>query len=284
MSFAASGLVGNMYECDYHSDSYLQINNCGIMRMNGDRDTLTNSNIRQDYKLLYMWDGKITSRINGESLILQSGDIIFHRPGEILQYQFPYGISSTHYWLHFTGTIVESLLQQCGIPDSKPFSIGQSREICDLLYKIILEIQSGNTGSPILCNGFFLEVMGFFHRLTAPQEAGAEELDTAKIQPALQEIASFFYENRPMSYYAQLCQLSTSRFTYLFSSSMHITPQAYITSMRMEQARHLLAHSTSMSIEEVARAIGYQDPLYFSRVFRKATGLSPSLYRKGAAT
>lgn len=280
MSYASSGLVGNMYECEYVTERYLQVNNCGILRMNGEREVITKRESRKDYKLVYMWDGEMVFRGGETSVTLHSGHLLFNRPGDPIQYQHHYGITSSHYWLHFTGGEAENLLQQCGFRDDTPQDIGQSREVCDLLYKIIHEIQTVRPGSDILCNGYFLELMGTVRRLVAPQGEGAQAPDDSKIQPALREITNFYYENRPMSYYAELCNLSLSRFTYLFSTNMHITPQVYITAMRIEQAKHLL--SSAMSVEEIAHTVGYGDPLYFSRVFRKVTGVSPSIYRKGS--
>jgi AraC-like DNA-binding protein len=48
--------------------------------------------------------------------------------------------------------------------------------------------------------------------------------------------------------------------------------------MKMQRACHLLDNS-DMSIKAVAAALGYSDPLYFSRLFKKTLGLSPRAYR-----
>ena len=53
---------------------------------------------------------------------------------------------------------------------------------------------------------------------------------------------------------------------------------AYITEKRMARARELLA-STPLNISEISRAAGYDDPSYFTRVFRRETGIAPRSYR-----
>ena len=55
----------------------------------------------------------------------------------------------------------------------------------------------------------------------------------------------------------------------------------YILSLRMANAQSLL-ESTQYNITEVAAAVGYDDPLYFSRLFRRHTGFSPTKYRERA--
>ena len=57
------------------------------------------------------------------------------------------------------------------------------------------------------------------------------------------------------------------------------SPMEHVTEMRMELAKNLL-ESTALSMKEIAGRIGYNDPLYFSSVFRKFTGMSPRAFRK----
>ena len=54
---------------------------------------------------------------------------------------------------------------------------------------------------------------------------------------------------------------------------------AYLRGRRMEVARTMLTEGDA-SIEQVARAVGYQDPYHFSRSFRQAVGQPPTQYRE----
>ena len=58
-----------------------------------------------------------------------------------------------------------------------------------------------------------------------------------------------------------------------------MTPMQYITAIRINTARELLKN-TDYSIQEVSALSGYDNPLYFSRIFRRHTGYSPSRYRQ----
>ena len=78
---------------------------------------------------------------------------------------------------------------------------------------------------------------------------------------------------------ASVAHMSLPHYFALFKQRVGSTPIDYFIKLRMEQARHLLAE-TSWSIKEVAAVLGYEDPLYFSRVFKSVTRATPSDYRQ----
>jgi AraC-like DNA-binding protein len=77
---------------------------------------------------------------------------------------------------------------------------------------------------------------------------------------------------------AEVVGLSPSRLLVLFRESTGGGVIAYQTSLRMVRARQLLDGSTA-PVSEIASHLGYSDPYYFSRIFRRVHGMSPSRYR-----
>lgn len=78
---------------------------------------------------------------------------------------------------------------------------------------------------------------------------------------------------------AARASLSLSYYSIMFKKWTGYSPLKYIHNVRIEQAKRLL-RSGNMKISEVAREVGFEDPLYFARIFTKKTGLSPRDYRK----
>lgn len=69
----------------------------------------------------------------------------------------------------------------------------------------------------------------------------------------------------------------------LFRREMHTTPHKYLARLRLEASAALLHAGDERSVTEIAHMCGYQDPLYFSRMFKRMYGLSPREYAKQSA-
>jgi AraC-like DNA-binding protein len=73
-----------------------------------------------------------------------------------------------------------------------------------------------------------------------------------------------------------LCGMSAPTFRRIFISKFGVTPKKYVTNQRLLQAKTILECGEYKSIAEVARLVGYDDPLYFSKHFKEFYGTSPS--------
>ena len=77
---------------------------------------------------------------------------------------------------------------------------------------------------------------------------------------------------------ARYVGLSSAHFSTVFSQSLGRSFINYLTAMRIERAKELLA-TTNMKLSAIAMEIGYNEPNYFSHVFRKTEGMTPKEYR-----
>jgi len=77
---------------------------------------------------------------------------------------------------------------------------------------------------------------------------------------------------------AKYCNLSKTYFIRKFQKKYGYSPLVYFNRLKIESACQLLLVS-KRSVKEIAFALGFNDPLYFSRLFQKVMGTSPSEYR-----
>lgn len=100
-----------------------------------------------------------------------------------------------------------------------------------------------------------------------------------EIEKATHYFNENYSQNIKIEQYAKEHMMSKNWFIHSFKNVMKITPMQYIISLRISAAKDFLEKSDK-NITEISEAVGYDNPLYFSRVFHKYTGYSPSQYKK----
>ena len=102
------------------------------------------------------------------------------------------------------------------------------------------------------------------------------------VNSAIQYIQTHYKEPLSLESVASAINLSTSYLSSLFTKVLGTTFIGYVQSVRIERAKELL-RTTMLKVYEIAYEIGYDDEKYFSPVFRKVEGISPSQFRTQSA-
>lgn len=103
------------------------------------------------------------------------------------------------------------------------------------------------------------------------------------IRRGVEELAKDWNRQEKISKYAEICGISQCYFNALFREWSGMGPVEYRTRMRITQAQAILRSGT-VSVAETAILVGFEDPFYFSRVFKAQTGVSPQEYRRNHST
>ena len=115
-----------------------------------------------------------------------------------------------------------------------------------------------------------------------PQQSARARLARERLVPALQFLDAQAIRHPSLSDIARTVNLSPEHFHRLFHAIFHTTPYQDAQARRMALAKSLLAEGL-LAVAEVAERCGYDDPFYFSRVFRRHFGVSPGRVRRGLA-
>lgn len=239
--------------------------------------TLLRPEGRLDYHILYMVAGRCRLDYEGETSLLQQGDFALYAPGQAQKYVFYCQDESTYHWVHFKGHGAPALLATLGLRGGV-YRGGESERVRSLFSQLFREFHLKRTGyrpfsasllSVLLC------------ALARTQETGNEAEKERKRE--IYDIAAAIREEpgnaRSLDRYAASMRLSRDRFVHLFKDVMGVPPHRYIQEAKLSFARRLLRES-DLTVTEIAAALGYDDPLYFSRLFRREIGTSPREYRK----
>jgi len=259
----------------------LIVGSCGTYRLRNHTKLRTWwSKGRVDYQLLYIASGKTHFYINGEDVEVTAGNMVLFLPKQVMHYEYFGKDKPEVYWVHFTGGNVKNLLRSYGMRDDMHvFYCGSGLEYQNHFREIIRELQICRDDYQEMAEIHLRQIFIMIHRYLqtttrVDNSQMAEEIDEACIY-----FSEHYNEEISIEEYAQAHNMSTCWFIRNFKQYTGSTPMQYILALRIANAEALL-RNTQYNITEVAAIVGYQNPLYFSRMFRKAKGLSPSEYRK----
>jgi AraC-like DNA-binding protein len=114
---------------------------------------------------------------------------------------------------------------------------------------------------------------------THPEEKQNEEPEMPRLKRAIDFMDSAFLSNPPLDEVARQSHMAANSFHRLFKKVMGLTPFQYMERKRLDKARRLLGDGR-LSVKQVAELSGYDNPLYFSRVFSHHFGSPPSAFRR----
>lgn len=237
---------------------------------------------RLDFQLLYIASGKAHFYFDktGEDTIVTAGNMVIYHPKEPQKYIY-YGTDQTEvYWVHFTGNDVKNILRNYGITDDmRVIYTGTSLSFSYIFKQMILELQQCQENYEELLMMHLRQLFICIHRQIIKDKKRKNEYLDTEMELAVQYFNDNYNTAISIEDYAASRGMSVSWFIRNFKDFFGTTPMQYIVSLRINNAQILL-ETTSYSISEIGDIVGYDNPLYFSRIFKKQKGKSPSDYRK----
>ena len=260
----------------------IKINNCGYYRVHtGPVIETYHPEGRNDYQLLYIAAGKGHFYFKGSktATIVEKGNMVLFRPGEEQVYYYYVEDKTEVYWVHFTGWKVEQYLDSYDLPKKENvFFTGVSPDYPWIYNQMIRELQLRRANyedvNKLFIHHIFLTINRYIKEGKQTKHETISDIERA---------VHYFNENysKPITIeqYAQEHLMSVNWFIHSFKEVMHVPPMQYIVSLRIAAAKGYL-ESSNKNITEISNIVGYENSLYFSRLFKKCTGMTPSEYKK----
>lgn len=259
----------------------LRVNSCGVYRLK----TLPLMSTfrptgRPDYQILYIASGKACFNLEGHSVEVAAGNMVLYLPKQAQQYAYYLIDKPEVYWVHFTGSDARKRMEEAGFDKSRILNTGISSKYQEVFSTMIQELQLPRSCSSDLASLSLLQLCFYLKRMK--EEGGFQKTQS---QREMEQAVRYFHENLSkeieVENYAKKLHMSTCWFIRSFKSYTGMPPRKYLTSIRIKKAKELL-ESTDYSVGEIGGIVGYDNPFYFSRIFKKISGNSPAQYRKAA--
>lgn len=256
------------------SDRFLVVNCTGVCVLS--RPFTANRPGRRDYYLMYLFQGSLDILVDGRQTVISPGELVIFHPNTHLRYSLREGTPELiYYWVHFTGSGAESLLKGCGLEREAIYPAGCTREVSESFEKMFSNFISHDSLFEMDAAAQLTRLLVLIRRQLDGKTGDRRSYE--KIRNSLRYIHTHYSSPITVKMLAQLEHLSPSRYGAVFKECTGLSPQAFIVNLRLERAEELMAQ-TDLSLKQIARMAGYDDQLYFSRLFKEHRGLSPSEY------
>lgn len=203
---------------------------------------------------------------------IHAGEIIFLPKGSSYNYSTLTDTPCEYISIRFTADLTDA------IPFAYPIDGFQD---ADEFINILPDLwKFGNKTERYKCYSVFYNLIAYLGSLENQTYMDKNKLNI--IQPAVSYLKRHLYDcDLKVDVLHELCGISDTYFRKIFQANYAASPQKYILGKRLSHAKTIIDSGDFDSISEVATSVGYTDPLYFSRAFKKKYGLSPSQYAKG---
>jgi AraC family transcriptional regulator of arabinose operon len=186
------------------------------------------------------------------------------------------------YWVHAYGKVLMELLTWTPLMRSRPMTSFSNTHAMRRQFNAVLQrLEEGYSDHTLFeLSRFLVSLTSLLHVDAGLSREGEQRERIEKVMELMRKTLS---KPQALAEYAKAAGFSVSQFSFLFKRYYGTSPMAYFSELRMQRAKEWLG-TTGMPIKEIAWKLGFEDQLYFSRMFKKVTGISPSLFRTEYAT
>lgn len=234
--------------------------------------------LRSGYLIHYVISGKGIFKTRGRIYRLQAGDAFLICPRILVYYEADQKNPWTYTWIGFQGVKIPEYLNRTSLMDIPVFHYGRD-DCIRLCHEKMYEANQLPENKDLLMTSILYEYLFMLAQKFPREHISPEEKKNAYVEEVLKYIESDYAQNIGVNDIADKLNIDRSYLFRLFKAVTGTSLKNYLLNYRMKKACDLLTH-TDYPVSVIARSVGYEDALYFSRLFRSKRGISPTLYRK----
>ncbi|MDP4271986.1 MAG: AraC family transcriptional regulator [Bacteroidota bacterium] len=234
------------------------------------------------YILIYCLEGNGWIKTEGETQNISAHQFVIIPKGKAHAYGSDPDNPWTIYWIHFDGEMAGFFAE--GL--DKPVRISPGSDS-----RIELRLQLFEEMFATLRNGYskdnlYYSLTEFYHFLGSlkflrsyRESASEQETQRDVVDEAIHFMRENIRKRLTLAEIARYVGFSASHLSALFQQKTGYSPLNYLIQLKIQEACHHLDF-TDLKINQICMMIGFEDPFYFSRLFTKTMGISPTEYRK----
>ena len=239
--------------------------------------------LMKNYNLALIYDGEATFNLDAKDYNLTAGSLVFSKPGVIR--------SATNSFHHPVKLYAVDFLYSCPLRiEGKwkitfpvlPFLLQDKIQDEFMLKKLISSFHeltkywiSDSLDKQLKCNMLLTGIINLLLVKTYGNDVAYDKV--RKVNKLIEFMTEHYHHQITLDTLASSIKISPNYLCTLFKEVTNKTPTEYLLNIRINKAKELL--KDGLSVTEVSSVVGFNDIYYFSKCFKKYSGLSPSQYK-----
>jgi len=225
---------------------------------------------RPSHTLIYKESGESTYYFENKQVRLRAGTVLFIPEGTSYHFE-KITEESSHRLVNFHAEIEADAAPQL-------FQLSDAESLATLLIKMEKNWRlEQNTAGEYERLSMLYKILSILEHQQNPDYVTNQT--KSLIEPAVEYMENHIFDSDfKTSILPELCGMSSPTFRRIFTARFGQSPKKYIITQRLMQAKNIIESGEYKNISDVSLAVGYDDPLYFSKLFKSFYGTPPSLY------
>ncbi|MCL6457408.1 MAG: AraC family transcriptional regulator [Gorillibacterium sp.] len=237
--------------------------------------------MRDHYVIHYILAGKGVLRTSGLSFSLEAGQGFIIVPGTLVYYEADLTDPWHYVWIGFSGIKADHYLQRASLNAISPiFSYSHNSRLAECMREIGSVEHSGGS-SELRLTGLLYNLLSILIDCSSEDSPGRtlESTRDEYVRKAIEYVHKNYSRSLRISELASYVGIDRKYLHSIFKQLTHMSPQQFLIRCRLEKACELM-RDNDLLIGDIARSVGYEDPLLFSKMFSKVKGLSPKQWKQ----
>lgn len=229
-------------------------------------------------QILFCAEGSGTLEYDKKQVKINAGDYFFLPKNKAHTY-YPDGEIWDVRWIAFEGSVCDEILIRFGMTAPIVITAPDGSALEKTFDRMVLSQENDYLYCDHTCSGLVYDYLIEFHRHIDANADRAKSRQISMLLPVLRFMHDNFRSDISMTQLSDIMGVTPQHFCRVFRKTMNVRPNEFLTRIRLDEARRLLAER-NVSVSEAAERSGFRDAGYFSTVFRKHEGISPAQFKK----
>ncbi|MEF9463360.1 helix-turn-helix domain-containing protein [Priestia megaterium] len=232
-----------------------------------------------DYQWIQCTKGRGELRVNDEVYIIKENEGMFLTPHVPHEY-YPVTSEWQVCWVSFNGSVIDDIMLSLQFINSGKIALTNAESLYRMLQELMDRLEENHTSSTMQCSELLYSVILKLRQDSVYIESKSRLQQITQLNPVLRYIEEYYHQPLTLEVLAQQLNVTEQYTCLLFQQSLGIRPFEYVTRVRIQKAKKLLLKNNQISVQDIARQVGYEHPSYFIKRFKEQENVTPTIFRK----